>query len=121
MNKANKELNNVAEANQLFDLYGGLLTEKKRQFMELYYEEDMSLAEIAEEFNISRAAVHDSLKSAEKSLREYEKKLGLLSGYREREITINKIADEMERLLKENPEAETRILEIKRLLETFTE
>ena len=44
--------------------------------MELYHEENLSLAEIAEEFGISRVAVHDSLKSAEKSLAEYEEKAG---------------------------------------------
>ena len=46
--------------------------------MRLYHEENFSLAEIAEEFGVSRAAVYDSLKSAEKSLREYEEKLCLV-------------------------------------------
>lgn len=74
-------MDKVTEASLLYDFYGQLLTQRKRQVMELYHEENLSLAEIAEEFGISRAAVHDSLKSAEKALREYEKKLGLLSKF----------------------------------------
>ena len=94
----NDNLERVAETSQLFDLYGGLLTEKKREVMQLYYEDDMSLAEIAEEFGISRAAVHDSLKSAEKSLKEYEAKLGLLADYQKRKILIEDLAAEAKTL-----------------------
>ena len=44
----------IVEASLLFDFYGQLLSERQRQVMELYYEENLSLGEIAEEFNISR-------------------------------------------------------------------
>ncbi|MDY2959343.1 MAG: YlxM family DNA-binding protein [Hornefia sp.] len=71
-------MNHIVKDSLLFDLYGSLLTEKKRNVMELYHEENLSLAEIAEEFGISRAAVHDSLKSAEKQLAEYEEKLSMV-------------------------------------------
>lgn len=76
--KRRRRLNQIVRESLLFDLYGSLLTEKKRIVMELYHEENMSLAEIAEEFGISRAAVHDSLKSAEKQLSKYEDKLGMV-------------------------------------------
>ena len=56
-----------ARVSLLYDFYGQLLTEKKRQVIELYHEEDMSLSEIASELGITRAAVHDSLKSAERA------------------------------------------------------
>ncbi|MBQ1406573.1 MAG: helix-turn-helix domain-containing protein [Eubacterium sp.] len=62
----------------LFDRYGGLLTEKQRGVMRLYHEENLSLSEIAEEYGISRAAVHDALKKAENKLAEYESALGLV-------------------------------------------
>ena len=62
----------------LFDKYGGLLTEKQRGVMEHYHEENLSLSEIAEEYGISRAAVHDALKKAENKLAEYESVLGLV-------------------------------------------
>ena len=74
-----------AEASILFDIYGGLLTEKKQRVMELYHEENLSLSEIAEEQGISRAAVHDALKSAEHNLREYENKLGIAADYANRQ------------------------------------
>lgn len=97
----NDNLEHVAETSQLFDVYGGLLTEKKREVMQLYYEDDMSLAEIAEEFGVSRAAVHDSLRSAEKSLREYEEKLGMLADYQKRKALIEELVEEVESLKKE--------------------
>jgi len=58
--------------NQLFDLYGQLLTEKQRSYFMLYYFEDYSLQEIAEVFEVSRNAVFDHLKKAEEHLISYE-------------------------------------------------
>ena len=63
----------------LLDLYGALLTEKQQGIMTLYYDEDLSLGEIAAEFGISRQGVHDAVKHCEKALLEYEDKLGLLA------------------------------------------
>ena len=74
-------IDKITEASLLYDFYGQLLTRRKQQVMELYHEENLSLAEIAQEFGISRAAVYDSLKSAEKSLYEYEEKLGLVERF----------------------------------------
>ena len=88
-------MDKVAETSILYDLYGGLLTEKKRRVMELYHEEDLSLAEIAEEQGISRAAVHDALKSAEKNLKEYEEKLGLAKSYIARQKTLAQLKKEL--------------------------
>ncbi|MGN1416448.1 MAG: YlxM family DNA-binding protein [Oscillospiraceae bacterium] len=61
----------------LLDYYGELLTEKQRDFMDLYYNEDFSLAEIAEHENITRQGVRDGIKHAEQRLLEFEEKLGL--------------------------------------------
>ena len=69
----------IEKISLLYDFYGKLLTEKQRQVMELYHEENLSLAEIAEEFGISRQGVHDTLKKAEHLLTEYEDKLGLVA------------------------------------------
>lgn len=63
--------------NQLFDLYGQLLTEKQRSYFMLYYFEDYSLQEIAEVFEVSRNAVFDHLKKAEEHLISYEDTLKL--------------------------------------------
>ena len=77
MERLNME--SIEKISLLYDFYGRLLTEKQRQVMELYHEENLSLAEIAEEFGISRQGVHDSLKKAEHLLTEYENKLGLVA------------------------------------------
>lgn len=59
--------------------------------MELYHEENLSLAEIAEEKGISRQGVYDSLKKAEKSLEEYEKALGLIERFQENKESIEMV------------------------------
>ena len=86
-------LDKITETSLLYDFYGQLLTDRKRQVMELYHEENCSLAEIAEDFGISRAAVHDSLKSAEKALYEYEDKLGLVRRFVRTSEAIGNIDD----------------------------
>ena len=84
-------MEDFAKTSMLFDIYGGLLTDKKKRVMEMYHEDDMSLSEIAEELEVSRAAVHDSLRSAERLLCSYEDKLGILDDYLRKE----KLADEL--------------------------
>jgi predicted DNA-binding protein YlxM (UPF0122 family) len=61
----------------LNDFYGPLLTQKQQEAMSLHYENDWSLAEIAEHMQITRQGVHDILKRAEVALQEYENRLGL--------------------------------------------
>ena len=59
--------------------YGALLTEKQNDMLKMHYDEDLSLAEIAEIYGVSRQAVADCLAKGEKSLREYDEKLKLIS------------------------------------------
>ncbi len=65
----------------LSDFYSNLLTEKQREFLSLYYEEDLSLGEISERFGISRQAVYDSIRSSEMCLERFENELGLLANF----------------------------------------
>lgn len=62
---------------QLLSVYGALLTDKQSEAMEYYYDEDLSLGEIAENTGISRQGVRDSIKRAEEILDFYEEKLAL--------------------------------------------
>ncbi len=76
------------EMAMLLDFYGELLTEKQAQAMDLYYNEDLSLAEIAEPLNISRQGVRDSIKRGEKQLTDLENTLGLAKRFKEIEKDV---------------------------------
>ena len=66
----------------LFEFYGPLLTEHRREIMRPYCEEDYSLAEIADELGITRQGVHDAVSRAQAHLEDCERKLGLIRRYR---------------------------------------
>ena len=70
------EIEKNVRISDLLDYYGKMLTEKQRGFIELYYNEDLSLAEIAEHESITRQGVRDSIKHGEQILFELEEKLG---------------------------------------------
>ena len=69
------------ELNYLLDFYGPLLTEHRRELMQMYCEEDMSLAEIADQLQITRQGVSDAVNKAKRQLNDYEAKLGLVARY----------------------------------------
>ncbi|MBO5305754.1 MAG: YlxM family DNA-binding protein [Clostridia bacterium] len=73
----------VKELSLLLDFYGELLSERKQSVLALYYNEDFSLAEIADEIGISRQGARDLIKKAEEELRHFEEKLGLVERFEE--------------------------------------
>jgi len=64
--------------NLLLDYYGELLTDKQQEIMTYYFKDDLSLAEIAENLQVSRSAVHDLIKRSEGTLQHYEEKLSMI-------------------------------------------
>lgn len=77
----------------LLDFYGGLLTERQLLACRLYFAENLSLGEIASELNISRQAVHDTVRRAEQALTNYEEKLGLLARFTEQQNELRHLRD----------------------------
>lgn len=86
--------------NLLMDLYEELLTDKQRDYLDLYYNQDLSLSEISLIKDVSKNAVFDNLKKATKHLENYENKLKLLDKHIER---LN-IIDDLEKDIKEKHE-----------------
>lgn len=82
-------LEKTTRMNYLFDFYQELLTPKQRSYMMLYYLDDHSLGEIAEEYNITRQAVYDNIRRTEAMLEEYEKKLQLFDKFKQRQELVS--------------------------------
>lgn len=85
------ELEKTTHLNLLLEFYGLLLTPKQREYMELYYADDYSLGEIAEEFSVSRQAVYDTIKRTSVLLEQYEEKLCLVANFYEQQLALDKI------------------------------
>ena len=90
------------EISFLLDFYGDMLTEKQRDVVELYYNEDLSLAEIAAHSGITRQGVRDSIKRAESQLLEYEDRLHLAARFRRIEEVLSTIVREAQQIEKLN-------------------
>lgn len=90
--------NEMREMPLLFDFYGGLLTERQRELCDYYYNDDLSLSEIAANTGITRQGVRDSLKKAEEILVSAEASLGFLKAWRERQETVSKLEQRLREL-----------------------
>ncbi len=113
----------------LYDFYGQFLTNKQREIMHLYYENDYSLSEIAENLQITRQAVHDTIKKSKRILSDYEQRLGLAAKFAGKDLVLTRVSDiaeELKQLLakKKAPEAEDayiqeKLEEIQRMIRTL--
>ena len=83
----------------LFDYYGDLLTDRQRLCLDMHYNQDLSLGEIAQELSISRQAVYDNLSRAEALLKNMEEKTGCVSRDRQMRKTMQSIADAAKTLI----------------------
>ncbi len=89
-----KDMDNIVERGRLYDYYGGLLTEHQNLIYRAMVYDDMSLGEIAKEYNISRQGVHDLITRCDRQLKRYEEKLGLI----ERDMMIGSKLDKIEEI-----------------------
>lgn len=87
-------LERIVEYSLLYDFYGALLKEQKRQVFEDYVLNDLSLSEIASERGISRQGIHDMVKRSRKQLEEYEEKLNLVKKFQ----SVKKDVDEIQHI-----------------------
>ncbi|WNQ13704.1 putative DNA-binding protein [Paenibacillus aurantius] len=83
----------TTRVNLLYDFYAPLLTEKQRTFLSCYFHDDLSLGEIASEFEISRQAVYEHIKRAEATLEEYENKLQLWEKHVQRKALLGQLKE----------------------------
>ena len=81
----------ILEQTLLYDFYGELLTEHQKQVYEDVVFGDLSLSEAAEEYQISRQGIHDLIRRCDRTLRDYEKKLGLVQKFGETRRLVEQI------------------------------
>ena len=104
--------NQTFRMTMLYDFYGEILTERQREFFDLYYNEDLSLGEIAENYGISRQGVRDVIVRAEAVMTEIEDKTGIIKRFMGRKDKLDAIEDAARQIKEmnvrrfENPELE---------------
>lgn len=108
-------LEKTTRVNFLFDFYQSLLTDKQRLYMQLYYLDDLSLGEIAEQYGVSRQAVYDNVKRTEAMLEDYEMKLNLFKKHENRLEVI----EQLEQMLPVSDSTSTTVHELLHALKDF--
>ena len=91
--------NQTYRMTMLYDFYGELLTERQREFFDLYYNEDLSLAEIAENAGISRQGVRDVIVRAEGVMQDVEDKTGIIRRFESRRPHLDAIINAAARII----------------------
>ena len=99
----------------LLDFYGDLLTDKQRECFSLYYNEDLSLSEIAEQRGISRQGVWDNIRHAEAALREIEEKTGLIARFEQTKAALLRLRDQLS-VLAQTPNISSAVEKIDELI-----
>lgn len=111
----------------LLDFYGELLTEKQKNTIELYYNNDLSLGEISEHLDITRQGVRDSIKRGEKILYDMEDKLRLVSRFEKVNEKLEVIENSIKEIEKNNnkhifsPELTKELIKIKQHINDINE
>lgn len=112
--------NDIVYKSLLYDFYGELLTDKQKDIVDMYYNNDFTLSEISEQIGISRQGVYDALKRAENTLEDYEKKLGLVEKLLQQKSLLKKISSMLDQILsselQDSDILKNRIIEIKNII-----
>ncbi|MEQ8820942.1 MAG: DNA-binding protein [Sumerlaeia bacterium] len=112
-NSRGRKLQEIVRISQLADIYGNLLTERQFSSLSRHFEDDESFGEIARVLQVSRQAVHDSVKQATAALENYDEKLGLL----ERQQTLMELSGELHELAGQIPAIAQRLHAIAQKIE----
>ena len=94
--------NQTYRMTMLFDFYGELLTDRQREFFDLYYNEDLSLSEIAENNGITRQGVRDVIVRAENTMQEVEDKTGIIRRFQSQRPLVDAIRAAAEEIRERN-------------------
>lgn len=106
------EVEKKVEISMLWEIYKNILTEKQREYIDYYYNQDLSLSEIAENDDITRQAVRDIIKKGERKLFEYEEKLLFMKRTINQEKQIENILINLNKIQKDSSDKKvTNILE----------
>ena len=112
------DMNERVALNYLLDFYGPLLTEHRQEVVRLYCEEDLSQQEIADQLEITRQGVFDTLAKAKRQLQSYEDKLGLVRRHRAQEEAAERCLKALSRL-RPSPADAPALDEARRALENI--
>ncbi|NLH96200.1 MAG: YlxM family DNA-binding protein [Clostridiaceae bacterium] len=107
----------------LLDFYGQMLTKRQYDVLDLYYNSDYTLAEIAEELDISRQGVHDNIKRGKAALFDLERKLGLVARFgtqKEKAAEALKLLEDIEKAVTDSRDRE-KLTRAKFLIRSMTE
>lgn len=105
-------LDQINRINLLYDIYAPLLTERQQEFMQLYFSDNYSLAEIAVEYKISRQAVYDLIQRSLQAMEKLETKLGLFRLFNEQQ----ELLAEAESLLEQNQPGQADLKRLKEII-----
>ncbi|MGM9607717.1 MAG: YlxM family DNA-binding protein [Oscillospiraceae bacterium] len=94
--------NQAYRMTMLYDFYGELLTDRQKEFFDLYYNEDLSLAEIAENYGISRQGVRDVIVRAEGIMTEMEDKTGIIKRFHLMQKQLSSASENLDKIISIN-------------------
>ena len=106
--KEGSSMEKKVEISMLWQIYGKLLTEKQYEYIDYYYNNDLSLSEIAENDNITRQAVRDIIKKGERKLFEYEEKLLFMKKTINQEQKIQQVLWNLTKIQKDSSDKQVR-------------